>query len=401
MRITKLEMQNVGPFEDASIEFQPNTNQDEAEIHIFTGVNGSGKSTILYALADLFGDTPIHQRVHSENSTYSIQLEPEELSDRLTDYKKKANTFYWNYDLELAFAAFAYNGFRTLSSGQLSNKENINHPLSHAVSFEKNSTDSEQLMRWIANSRTRSALAFQKGNFDLANLHDQTVREIEGIISNITGLEISFTQNDYSLAVELVMDGKPVGIEVLPDGLKSMLSWVTDLMMRMSEIKWVEGVEILERPFILFLDEIEIHLHPAWQRKILPVVQELFKNAQIFIATHSPFVVASVDDAWVHKLELKDGRSTVAGSVQSMAGSSYPYVLDEIFGIDEYFDVETEAEFKRFYELRDEFLKNGNGSLEQLLELGTSLSQRSAETSNIIGRELRQLERITGQNIVR
>ena len=63
---------------------------------------------------------------------------------------------------------------------------------------------------------------------------------------------------------------------------------------------------IIEKNLILFLDEIEVHLHPAWQRKVLPVVQKLFKNSQIFISTHSPFVVNSVDDAWVYKLEVEE-----------------------------------------------------------------------------------------------
>ena len=51
MRIARLEMQRVGVFEDETIEFRPKTDPDKAEIHILTGVNGSGKSTILYTLA--------------------------------------------------------------------------------------------------------------------------------------------------------------------------------------------------------------------------------------------------------------------------------------------------------------------------------------------------------------
>lgn len=114
--------------------------------------------------------------------------------------------------------------------------------------------------------------------------------------------------------------------DVLPDGLKSIISWIADMLMRLDQLKWVNQTDVLDRNFILFLDEIEIHLHPAWQRKILPVVQKLFTNAQIFIATHSPFVVASVSDAWVYKFVVKDGKSTLAAVEESMAGSSYPTV---------------------------------------------------------------------------
>ncbi len=82
---------------------------------------------------------------------------------------------------------------------------------------------------------------------------------------------------------------------------------------------------MLDRNFILFLDEIEIHLHPSWQRKILPVVQNLFRNGQIFIATHSPLVVASVSDAWVYKLSRVNGKMQVSEIIQSKAGTSYPF----------------------------------------------------------------------------
>ena len=42
------------------------------------------------------------------------------------------------------------------------------------------------------------------------------------------------------------------------------------------------------------IDEIETHLHPKWQREILPILSKLFPNIQFFIATHSPQIVASV-----------------------------------------------------------------------------------------------------------
>ena len=98
------------------------------------------------------------------------------------------------------------------------------------------------------------------------------------------------------LNVGLKINDEELEFDVLPDGVKSIISWIADLLMRLDRLKWKDNINILDRNFILLLDEIEVHLHPAWQRKILPVVQKLFKNAQIFIATHSPFVVGSIDN---------------------------------------------------------------------------------------------------------
>jgi predicted ATP-binding protein involved in virulence len=51
MRITKIHLQNIGVFEDTTIAFPEKTDPDKAEIHILTGENGTGKSTVLYGLS--------------------------------------------------------------------------------------------------------------------------------------------------------------------------------------------------------------------------------------------------------------------------------------------------------------------------------------------------------------
>ena len=42
-----------------------------------------------------------------------------------------------------------------------------------------------------------------------------------------------------------------------------IISWMADLLIRMDRVKWVDDIPVFERNFILFLDEIEVHLHPA------------------------------------------------------------------------------------------------------------------------------------------
>ena len=179
-----------------------------------------------------------------------------------------------------------------------------------------------------------------------------------------------------------------------------MVSWMGDLLMRMDRLKWVNDTPVLERNFILLLDEIEVHLHPAWQRKILPVVQKLFKNAQIFISTHSPFVVGSVDGAWVHRFEKKDGYSVLAGPpILSEDAKSYDYILEEIFGIKERFGVEVERKLQDFQALKTSFLAEQRQDYAlRLHQLVKELSGQSTELDSILGMELRQLKRLTNQD---
>ena len=62
------------------------------------------------------------------------------------------------------------------------------------------------------------------------------------------------------------------------------------------------------KPAILLIDEIENHLHPTWQRRVIPALLEHFPGLQIFATTHSPFVVAGLKAGQVHLLKRDDER---------------------------------------------------------------------------------------------
>ena len=206
---------------------------------------------------------------------------------------------------------------------------------------------------------------------------------------------------DDNFDVLLEIDKLSLPFDVMPDGLKSMTLWLGDLLMRMDRIKWKDDLPIFERNFILFLDEIEVHLHPAWQRKILPVVQKLFKNAQIFISTHSPFVVGSVDGAWVHKLK-KDGAYAVLDGepVLSEDGKSVRRILDETFGISQQYGIDVEKDLKRFREFRQNIMMGYEYNTDEFNELVKHLASQSAELEQMMGMEINQLKRITQKELV-
>lgn len=300
------------------------------------------------------------------------------------------------------FAAFAYSGSRNLSSVAIDSiKEFSLNPFENSLSFEK-TISSEVITTWIANTKAKQSLLIVEGNTEKAGIIGQTIKRIESAVSEIIGSEIQFIMKSDPFEVKIKYNNTELEFTVLPDGLKSILSWISDLLIRLDRIPWMTEGDILDKIFILFLDEIEIHLHPAWQRKVLPVIQKLFKNAQIFVSSHSPFVVNSISGAWVHKLALnQEGASELVETVPSKAGSSYSLVLDEVFGMNEWFDIETEKELRRFYQLKDEYLasKNDSEKVQVVLEAAERLSAKSIELKNLIGTELRQLSRITGEDL--
>ena len=170
----------------------------------------------------------------------------------------------------------------------------------------------------------------------------------------------------------------------------------------MDRVKWENDTPVFERKFILYLDEIEVHLHPSWQRKILPAIQSLFPNAQIFISTHSPFVIGSVDGAWIHKLIKPNGDTKLAGEpILSEDAKSYRYWLEEVFDIKSEFGQDIQKDLDTFYSLRNALLVDGTPSQRiDFQRLMKKLSVQSTELETIISLELRQLNKRIAEPIL-
>jgi predicted ATP-binding protein involved in virulence len=171
------------------------------------------------------------------------------------------------------------------------------------------------------------------------------------------------------------------------------VSWVADLLMRLDRIPWQDATPVLQRRFLLLLDEVDIHLHPAWQRRILPLVQRMFPNAQIIASTHSPFVVTSVDDARIITLGLRGSSSIVESVTQPQIGISYTAVLRSIFGIDSEFDIDTEDRLEKFHTAKQRLLSGDATARAEVDQLAAALAQRSEELRELVALELGQLRR--------
>ena len=150
----------------------------------------------------------------------------------------------------------------------------------------------------------------------------------------------------------------------LSSGTQGTLLWVYALALRMaSHHKWESGWE--EMPGILLIDEVENHLHPVWQRRVLPVLLERFPGLQVFATTHSPFVVAGLSAGQVHMLRRDDrGRVSVSTGDHDIVGWSMDEVLRTLMGVDEPTDQETVDRTERLRELRMKDLLTGEEEAE-------------------------------------
>ncbi len=430
MRITQLVMEKIACFDRLTIDFQEGRDPKKADIHLIVGANGTGKSTVLMALAQFFSvskPTGLRERFVDGDGWVTLKTSEQEvgitlksstpISFRLkeTNRTHPSNGFFYRMandallvydsncqmsqeklrtaDRKFSFAAFTYSGLRSAEKFKLTAIQDSNkNPLSNALMFN-NPSASEELIQWIANTKAKEAFARNRGDAEKADQRREAVERIERIISNIIEQKFCFVLNEDPLEVLVEVDGQQLDMDLLPDGLKSILSWVADLLMRLDSAPWEDDVPVLERPFFLFLDEIEVHLHPAWQRKVLPAVQDLFPNAQVFVSTHSPFVIASADDAWIYPLIREGQTSTIHQPVPSMRGSSYATILKDALGMDATFSTQVEELFEKFYQARDNALRGDPSALTEMKMLRDKLSSYGEEVMAIVIPEMRQTER--------
>ena len=131
-----------------------------------------------------------------------------------------------------------------------------------------------------------------------------------GILPDVDDLEFVDQEGDTSPPrVEFRTPYGWVTIDQLSLGYRTMIAWVVDLARRLFE-RYPESDNPLAEPAVCLVDEIDLHLHPKWQRKIIDFLSERFPNTQFIVTAHSPLVVQAAQEANIallKRVENPDG----------------------------------------------------------------------------------------------
>ena len=123
-------------------------------------------------------------------------------------------------------------------------------------------------------------------------------------------------------------------IDQLSGGCRAVLALAADLAWRMAQGN-PDRINTLESEAVVLIDEVELHLHPAWQQRILDDLMRTFPNAQFIVSTHSPQVLTTVHPAQIVELQ-RDGDDIVASIPNAPTfGAEAGDVLSSVMGVNE------------------------------------------------------------------
>jgi len=142
----------------------------------------------------------------------------------------------------------------------------------------------------------------------------------------------NLTVRRQPLRMEVTKKGQRLTVNQLSDGEKCLMAMVGDLARRMA-IANPERNDPLLGDGIVMIDEIDLHLHPKWQRLVVPSLREVFPNCQFFISTHSPHVITHVKPENLFLMNMTDAGELEAVRPNESYGKAVDRVLEDLMGL--------------------------------------------------------------------
>ncbi len=142
-------------------------------------------------------------------------------------------------------------------------------------------------------------------------------------------------------------------LEQLSDGERGLLALVFDLTRRLAIANPASDNPLADGQAVVMIDEIELHLHPQWQRHVVRRLRDVFKNCQFIITTHSPQVIGQVKAEKLRLLSHDHSAKVVLTPIAQAFGMDSSWVLQNIMGVPAR-DYETEQRISKIYDAIDE-----------------------------------------------
>ncbi|MFN2456253.1 MAG: AAA family ATPase [Pyrinomonadaceae bacterium] len=142
------------------------------------------------------------------------------------------------------------------------------------------------------------------------------------------------TEKQMKPGVEVKTPYGWVSIKDLSLGYKTLIAWMVDLASRLFD-RYPDSPNPLAEPAVVLVDEIDLHLHPKWQRNLMSFLSERFPNTQFIATAHSPLVVQAATDANIVLLRREGDHVVIDNNVKAIQGWRVDQVLtSDLFGLE-------------------------------------------------------------------
>ncbi|MEB3311977.1 MAG: AAA family ATPase [Snowella sp.] len=181
-------------------------------------------------------------------------------------------------------------------------------------------------------------------------------------------------------------------------GYQSVIAWMVDLAARMLE-RYPDSEDPLSEPAIVLVDEIDLHLHPKWQRTIMDFLTERFPNTQFIVTAHSPLVVQAAQDANIVLLRREGDRVVIDNNPEIIDNWRVDQLLTSVFELPSARPAKLDPLLKRREklltkpQLTEEDKTELNEIAEQIGHLPTGETPQDIQAMDIIRRAAQLLEK--------
>lgn len=394
MKIAKMELTNFRCFDYFEAQFDPH-------LTVLIARNGTGKSTLLDAIAlslgafitrlpnvkglsfkktdfrlNHKGSSPPFMRIRCESTNGIIwdRTERRDQSKRtlcaippgvglkeLHEYVDKYIDAH-NAGEDYTLPIFIYYGTGRAVFDIPLRKRDFCKPFSRFSAFEgalESRTNYKRFVHYFYQLEEREArLQKEARSFDVVLPELQSIRSIIHQllpeVSNIRSVEPAGIMIDWTADIEEKTITKSFRIEQLSDGYRTSLAMVMDIASRIVEAN-PQSISPVETEGVILIDEIDLHLHPDWQREFLPRLITIFPNIQFIVSTHSPFILQSVKQGLLIDLDKED----ITESSSLDQEMSIEDIAEDIMGME---NIQRSALFNEQVEISDQYyqlLKEG------------------------------------------
>jgi len=425
MKIKEIEIENYRGFRDKKSIILKN------DINVIVGVNGAGKTSILDLIASFLNTFTVkfsgssNRELEQNLTMLDINIDEQETCNKIyvnseivhnldfgnfsridtiswelkRDFKggksnfKQLNEYIAAYQKlfkvnpEQSIPIFKYFQSQRNSAERLkqiiSNKRYIAEQFkAYDTAFDK-ILEFDEFIAWFVEEENKENRAkVSLGNLSYTNPRLNAVRKaviqfLESFPSfeykNLRVEERTFnlkTNEKSSLVID--KNNKTFNLKQLSDGERVLILLVSDIAHRLA-LANPELANCLLGTGIILIDEIDLHLHPAWQREVIPCLLKTFPNLQFITTTHSPQLLSNINPENIYIIE----DFNFIEFAPNTFGNDSNTILWDIFGVSERPE-HTKAKLEKLYEIIDEADKQ-NEAKKLLNELSLQLGENNSE----------------------